>query len=85
MPKIQKEKVTIAFDLIDSHLSFSRSFFDGLFENFWAIQQHVGDVPVTASGKAQNLLRRHWGHDVVIELHPLVAFVTNPADVMSGR
>lgn len=83
--KNTKRKVTIAFDLIDSHLSFSRGVLDGFFENFGAVQQNVRDVPVTATGKTQDILRSHWRHDIVVKLHPLIAFVTHPTDVMTGR
>lgn len=81
-----KKMKSFVMHLIDSHLSFSfTSIFDGQLQDFGSIQQNVSDMPVAASRQAQDLLGSHRCNDIIIELHPLVAFVTNPSNIMARR
>lgn len=70
--------------LVDCHLSFSFGCFgDGLFEDSRPIQENVCDVPVTASRQSEDLIGRDRSDDVIVELHPVVSFVTHPTYIMT--
>ena len=45
----ENSKVMLELNLIDSHLSFSGSFFDGFIENFGAVQKNVGNMPIATT------------------------------------